>query len=390
MAQPTETTETVDVYKPVLSIKVRPGSRILSGPAIASDETKILTETLKNFADEGDLQLLYNGRAIEPNKVDAEIDPTKLELESTDRGELLAAIAKIEKASPAVARELVVADTGRKKFAGTREQKTTKPPKITTKAVLATNFTWDSNAFQRKTNIVSDGYFTVVPQVSVAIPLRKTTQLLLLTSTTYARYNEQTTLDQDVATGLVSLAETLSSYQPDSASTTKRTETLTLKTSARLAYEPGFQGPGTRLYVPSLEWKTTGIPIGSQLCATKKKHEMQNCYVGTILAELGQSWSGSNGAAKNVSFKLGGSLGWNFRPGWSIEASAFVRDRYYEDYQGGRNDIFFSGTATLNWAPADNMSVSAGISYNDQNSSVNTLDFNQSVATPEVRGTLQF
>jgi hypothetical protein len=392
LAQPTETVETVYVSKPVLRVELSPDAAAQQNTlSLDTGARRSMIDTLKNIADRNDVEFVYRSNQLEVQNFEGGTSglPT-IAIESVSRAKLLSAAADIKSEFPELAKSISpIRDTGKTQKVP-EQQKTTKPPQITTTLTGDTSYAWDSNAYTRKLNVVEDSFFTTLTQVSVAVPLRKTTQLLLLASTTYARYNEETTLESDVALGSVSLAETLSTTKPNPKSSTERLEVLTLKATARLSYEPGFEGPGSRVYTPFLEWKTTGIPLGSRLCATTTKKVMQNCFVGTLLAGVGQTWSGSNGAGKNAAFNVGAGVGWNFYPGWSFDVSAGVKDRYYEDYDGGRNDVAFSGSAGFTWTPTKEITVTAGVSYNDQDSSVNALDYDQTVASPSVRGRLKF
>ena len=129
------------------------------------------------------------------------------------------------------------------------------PPKTTMTASVVSSYQYDSNVFSKKNGAVSDKYLNIVPGVTLVIPTSNVTKFTYVLRAAYARYDERTTQDSDVLAGVASYSTQLSSVSLDERSATKRTEILTATLSGTGSYGPGFSGPGTRFYSPSVVWQ---------------------------------------------------------------------------------------------------------------------------------------
>jgi hypothetical protein len=272
---------------------------------------------------------------------------------------------------------------------GSTSKSVVEPQKITMTASLSSSYEYDSNAFSTKNGAVEDRYLATVPGVRLDIPIPKYGQLTYSVKAAYARYDQSTTLDTDILQGTAAYTTKLSSFTETEGSTTKRTEMLTARVVGKGVYGPGFSGAGTRIYSPALVWDLNGIAVGDRLCGKPK--DLVNCWIAGISAELGQTWIGNSGSGKNTRTALTGTFDWNIHGSalvWEITGS--VTDRYYEDYPGGRNDVFFSGGSTLTWTAATDIKLSAGVQYLNQLSTQETLEYNKYILVPQVVAKMSF
>jgi hypothetical protein len=283
--------------------------------------------------------------------------------------------------------------SSRKKITHTQvntvDKKVVEPAKITTTASINSSNEYDSNAFSARSNAKSDQYLSLVPGIVTVIPVTGTSGLTLSLKAAYARYDDLTALDSDVLLGSAAYSTKLSAVQKNPDSKTVQEEVLTLQVVGQGIYDPGFSGPGKKIYSPALIWQLRNIPLGARLCG--KPGSLVNCFVAGLTAELGRTWIGNDGAGKNSRARLGASADWNIHGTalvWSVSAS--VTDRYYEDFPGDRNDVFFSLGSTLTWQAAANVTLSAGAEYRNQSSSQEALQYEKYLLVPLVRASMNF
>ena len=279
--------------------------------------------------------------------------------------------------------------TGEKRLVGEKQKTITKPAKTTVVATLSSSYNSDSNVFSTPDNIVADGYMKVVPKVKVTIPTSSKSNLGLALSSTYARYDEETSKDQDILLGEIAYARELSAVRLNPDSGTVQKEAVGLKLVSRASYDPGYSGPGTRLYQPVLSWQLSNIPLGSDLCGKSKK---VNCYTATLSAEVSRTWFGSLGAQKNWGFKAGGTFNWNVRaPDLTLAVFGSVTNTLYDDFPGGRDDVFFVAGSVLTWKPdGTKLALSAGANYYNNLSTVDAAEYSKYLLVPQVVATLNF
>jgi hypothetical protein len=263
------------------------------------------------------------------------------------------------------------------------------PPKPTLIAAIGTTYGFDSNIFNRKTDVISDQYFSTNPALTLSVPTSSSSGFAFTISSTFLRFNEQSTRDRDILVGGAGFASKISSKTLDERSQTKQEEQVSISIVSQNVYEPGFAGPGTHIYSPAIGWKLAGIPLSRALCG--KQGARVNCYVGGVTLELGRTWIGNVGAQKNTRFKIGASFDWQIRGlelVWGV--SGAVTDRYYEDFPAGRNDVFFQTATTLTWKPSSSITLVAKASYSNQASSQSPLDYEDYVLLPSMTGKIAF
>lgn len=268
-------------------------------------------------------------------------------------------------------------------------KQTVKPPKTTVTASVTSSYAFDSNVFQKRSGAIADGYYSVEPAVTLRVPTSNTAGFTFSVSSTSARYDEQTTRDTDILSVGVGYAKVVSSVPVAQGSGTRREEQVKIAFNNQNLYDPGYKGSGIHIYSPVIGWQLNGIPVGTDLCG--KKGSMVNCFVAGVGIDLSRKWIGSSGPGKNTGIKLGATLDWQIRGSalvWGWAGS--VTDRYYEDYPGDRNDVFFSASTKVTWKPSDSVTVSAKAEYSKQFSSETPLEYDKYVVVPSVNASVKF
>jgi hypothetical protein len=83
---------------------------------------------------------------------------------------------------------------------------------------------------------------------------------------------------------------------------------------------------------------------------------------------------------------LAATVGW--RPpikNLSLSATGSLQGVFFSDYPGGRQDLVFVGSGSVNWAPNAKLSLGGGVRFTQQLSTQSDLDWNGFNAVPQVQ-----
>lgn len=268
------------------------------------------------------------------------------------------------------------------------DKKVVTTPKPEVIATLATIYRYDSNVNSTKNASIADRYLSVVPGVKVKLPTSATAGFEFNLNSFSARYDEQTARDNDTLVASLGYAAALSSVQKNPASETRQQEAISITTVGRSRFKPGYAGPGSRFYTPSVGWSLSNIPLGERLCTGKTT---VNCFVAGVSLTLQRNWSGSDGSAKNTGAELGGSLAWNLHGTdlvWKIKGS--VLDSLFDQEGGDRNDVFFTALSQIEWKPSADLTLNGGVEYYRLDSNITAAEYQKYVLVPRVDALVKF
>lgn len=279
--------------------------------------------------------------------------------------------------------------TSRLTFAGFKDKKVVEPRKIVVELTDVTTYYFGNNVFNRKTNVIGDYVFSTAPAANIKIPVGATDTFAVYLSSTFARYAEQRTLDQDILLGSLTYTALLRSIAASPGSQTSPKELMKYSLVARGSYAPGFDQPATWFYSPAIEWSLGGLPLTQRLCGPGPKKV--NCVVAGIAAELGRTYVDPAPNLDNTRFKLSGSVTWYLHgTELSFSVGGGVTDFLYDSYPGKRNDVVFLASSGLTWNQSETFTLTAGARYTRQTSSLDQLEYDGYVLQPTITGQLKF
>lgn len=172
------------------------------------------------------------------------------------------------------------------------------------------------------------------------------------------------------------------------AAGTATTDLLTIGVDGISVYEPGFGANQIMVATPSIGWSRSNIGLGNRLCGDKGSEAY--CYYADVSVTLLESLADIESQI-NTAAVFQTTIGW--RPpvkNLSLSATGSLQGVFFSDYPGGRQDLVFVGSGSLNWTPNAKITLGAGVRFTQQLSTQSDLDWNGFTAFPQAQLNVKF
>lgn len=325
--------------------------------------------------------------------VPVKLTPKEMEHELKNSGVAIAAFTSL---SPAQLEQALL-DKGKKTTRTIIRTETTHVPvKKIAPPRPQTTWTFNSQANDTyRTNINSAPDSTIDDWVLVASPrltwryqFDKTNSLTAFVQSTFTRFAENDVKDNDNIIGRVAYTYTFNESIFDSTLARggyKPSESWGIRFQERSAFQKGFRGKARNIYTPAVYWTLSNIPLSEQKCKNAA------CLSATLTATFDYSWLNSKGQ-DNASAGVETALTWTEPSNrFLLELTPSIRGRDYERAAGNRRDVALGIGVQLAWQPRgnDSLKFAAGVSYTDQESTLDPAAYRNFDATPSVSVKMQ-
>ncbi len=266
------------------------------------------------------------------------------------------------------------------------------PRKTVVRGIASTGYTYATNANQANVAIIPDSIGSQNGNLLILVPAgRQEDTVSFLLGPSAVRYATLSSSSFDALNGSITYTRLLGRRQTASGLSTSGTATtdlLTLGVDGTSVYEPGFGPEQITIASPSIGWSRSNIGLGNRLCGGKGSEAY--CYYADVSVSLSETLADIQSQISTAAV-LATTIGW--RPpvkNLSLSATGSLQGVFFSDYPGGRQDLIFVGSGSLNWNPSAKVSLGAGVKFTQQLSTQSDLDWNGFTVFPQVQLNVKF
>jgi len=266
------------------------------------------------------------------------------------------------------------------------------PRKTVARAIASTGYSYATNANQVNVGITPDSIGNQSGNLLILVPTgREEDTVSFLLGPSAVRYATLNSSSFDALNGSITYTRLLGRRQTASGLSTGGTATtdlLTIGVDGISVYEPGFGANQIMVATPSIGWSRSNIGLGNRLCGDKGSEAY--CYYADVSVTLLESLADIESQI-NTAAVFQTTIGW--RPpvkNLSLSATGSLQGVFFSDYPGGRQDLVFVGSGSLNWTPNAKISLGAGVRFTQQLSTQSDLDWNGFTAFPQAQLNVKF
>ena len=266
------------------------------------------------------------------------------------------------------------------------------PRKTVVRAIASTGYSYATNANQVNVGITPDSIGNQSGNLLILVPTgREEDTVSFLLGPSAVRYATLNSSSFDALNGSITYTRLLGRRQTASGLSsggTATTDLLTIGVDGISVYEPGFGANQIMVATPSIGWSRSNIGLGNRLCGDKGSEAY--CYYADVSVTLLESLADIESQI-NTAAVFQTTIGW--RPpvkNLSLSATGSLQGVFFSDYPGGRQDLVFVGSGSLNWTPNAKITLGAGVRFTQQLSTQSDLDWNGFTAFPQAQLNVKF